>query len=364
VSGAAGAAVRLVGLTKRFGAVTAVAPLDLTVEPGELMVLVGPSGCGKTTVLRMIAGLEDPTAGEVWIGEHEVSGVEPADRDIAMVFQHYALYPHMTVAENLAFGLRMRRTPPDEIGRRLERAAQVLELEGLLHRKPGQLSGGQRQRVALGRAIVREPRVFLFDEPLSNLDAQLRAGMRQELAALHRRLAATMVFVTHDQVEAMTLGGRIAVLDRGALQQCATPLEVYQRPANLFVARFVGTPEINTAGGRAGGPAGRVENGAFRCEPLRIGLDRDVRGGDAVLAVRPEDIVLVGPEDPALDVLVHVDRLEPLGNEVLVHVTGDPALRWVARARADWPGRIGERVGLRLDRARIHLFDQVTGARL
>ena len=360
MNGTFGAPVRLVGLTKRFGDVTAVAPLDLAVEPGELVVLVGPSGCGKTTVLRMIAGLEAPTAGQVWIGERDVSAVEPAHRDIAMVFQSYALYPHMTVRENLAFGLRMRRIPGAEVGRLVARAACVLGLEGLLDRKPGQLSGGQRQRVALGRVIVREPRVFLFDEPLSNLDAQLRAEMRHELADLHRRLAATMVFVTHDQVEAMTLGGRIAVLRDGVLQQYAAPLEVYQRPANLFVARFVGTPEINWADGRTGGPA----DGAFRCEAFSVTVGRATSGGSVTLAVRPEDIAVVGPEDSHADLVVEVNRLEPLGNELLVYVTRDPGLRWVVRARADWPGRAGERVGLRLDRARVHLFDTVTGARL
>jgi len=361
VNGTAGAPVRLVGLTKRFGDVTAVAPLDLAVEPGELVVLVGPSGCGKTTVLRMIAGLEEPTAGQVWIGERDVSAVEPAQRDIAMVFQSYALYPHMTVRANLAFGLRMRRIPGAEAGRLVARAARVLGLDGLLDRRPGQLSGGQRQRVALGRAIVRQPRVFLFDEPLSNLDAQLRAEMRHELADLHRRLAATMVFVTHDQVEAMTLGGRIAVLRDGVLQQYAAPLEVYQRPANLFVARFVGMPEINTADGRTGGPADRL----FRCPAFSVDLVRDLPDiPAATLAIRPEDVVLVGPEDPALDFVVDVDRLEPLGNEMLVYLTRDPGLRWVVRARADWPGRAGDRVGLRLDRSRVHLFDTVTGARL
>jgi ABC-type sugar transport system ATPase subunit len=356
VNGGVGAPVRVVGLTKRFGEVTAVAPLDLAVEPGELVVLVGPSGCGKTTVLRLIAGLEEPTAGQVWIGERDVSAVEPAHRDIAMVFQSYALYPHMTVRENLAFGLRMRRARGAEVDRLVARAARALGLEGLLDRRPGQLSGGQRQRVALGRAIVREPRVFLFDEPLSNLDAQLRAGMRHELADLHRRLGATMVFVTHDQVEAMTLGGRIAVLRDGVLQQFAVPLDVYRRPANLFVARFVGTPETNTADGRA--------DGAFRCEAFSVPLERETGGGSVTLAVRPEDIAMVGPEDPLADLVVAVDRLEPLGNEILAHVTREPDLRWVVRARADWPGSAGDRVGLRLDRSRVHLFDTVTGARL
>jgi multiple sugar transport system ATP-binding protein len=362
---APGAAVRLVGLTKRFGDVTAVAPLDLIVDQGELVVLVGPSGCGKTTVLRMIAGLEEPTAGEVWIGERDVSGVDPAARDIAMVFQNYALYPHMTVAANLGFGLRMRGMARHEIATRVARATDVLGLQGLLGRKPGQLSGGQRQRVALGRAIVREPRVFLFDEPLSNLDAKLRADMRQEIAHLHRRLAATMIYVTHDQVEAMTLGGRIAVLKDGVLQQSAPPLDVYREPANLFVAQFIGTPGINTAVGRAGGKAGgEAGRSTFESEALRLELDRRVAEGRVTLAVRPEDVTLVGAEDPASDGTVVVDRLEPLGNELLVHLRRAPDLHWVARARPDWPGRAGDTVGMRLNRERIHLFDGTDGGRL
>jgi multiple sugar transport system ATP-binding protein len=248
-----------------------------------------------------------------------------------------------------------------------------LGLEALLDRRPAQLSGGQRQRVALGRAIVRDPCVFLFDEPLSNLDARLRAEMRHELKDLHRRLGATMIFVTHDQVEAMTLGDRIAVLRDGVLQQYDTPLEVYRRPANLFVAMFVGTPEINTVGGpadrrteqpadrRTGGPK---TGGEFRCGAFRLLLEREVPPGQVVVAVRPEDLGLVGADSGACDVAVQVERLEPLGNELLVHVTAQPDLRWVVRARADWQGQPGDRVGLHIDPARVHLFDAVTGARV
>jgi ABC-type sugar transport system ATPase subunit len=372
VSGAS-VPVRLAGLTKQFGSVTAVAPLDLEIAAGEFVVLVGPSGCGKTTILRMIAGLEEPTAGSVAIGDRDVTDVEPADRDIAMVFQNYALYPHMTVAANLAFGLKMRRMPTEEIHRRVERATRVLGLETLLDRRPGQLSGGQRQRVALGRAIVRDPRVFLFDEPLSNLDARLRAEMRQELKDLHRRLGATMIFVTHDQVEAMTLGDRIAVLEGGVLQQYDTPLEVYRRPANLFVAKFVGTPEINTADGTTERPgSGTAERrnggsdggGRFRCTTFAISVGQGVFEGPVTLAVRPEDLAFVGREAPECDVLVEIDRLEPLGNELLVHVKAEPHLHWAVRARNDWRGRVGEHVGLHLDASRIHLFDAATGARL
>jgi ABC-type sugar transport system ATPase subunit len=366
-----GAGVRLTGLGKRFGDVTAVHPLDLEIAPGELVVLVGPSGCGKTTVLRMIAGLEDPTSGAVALDGHDVTGVEPADRDIAMVFQNYALYPHMTVAKNLAFGLRMRGMASAEITTRVDRAAAVLGIQDLLDRRPGQLSGGQRQRVALGRATVREPRVFLFDEPLSNLDAKLRAEMRQEIADLHRRLQATMIFVTHDQVEAMTLGQRIAVLHDGRLQQYATPLDVYREPANLFVAGFIGVPGINTvAGVMERGDAAARQRGSgesvsmFRCAAFSAAAGVPVRTGPAVLAVRPEDVELVDSADSSVDLLVEIDRLEPLGNEILVHVRRDPDLRWVVRARADWPGCAGERVGLRLDRTRVHVFDPATGERL
>jgi ABC-type sugar transport system ATPase subunit len=253
--------VRLRGLGKRFGDTVALHPLDLVVGDGEFVVLVGPSGCGKTTVLRLVAGLDEPTAGEILIGGRDVTGVEPAERDIAMVFQNYALYPHKTVRENLAFGLRMRRRPAVEIDRAVARAAEVLGLQALLDRRPAQLSGGQKQRVAVGRALVREPSVFLFDEPLSNLDAQLRADLRRELADLHARLRTTMIYVTHDQVEAMTLGARIAVLEGGRLQQYAAALDIYQRPANLFVARFVGTPAINTVAGLPG-PGRVISQGA------------------------------------------------------------------------------------------------------
>ena len=253
--------VVLEGVTRRFGRVTAVDSVDLEARPGELMVLVGPSGCGKSTLLRLIAGLEEPDAGEVWIGGRPVNHVAPGDRDVAMVFQSYALYPHMTVARNLGFGLRVRGVGRDDTAERVGRVAEVLGLAELLGRRPGQLSGGQQQRVALGRAMVRDPGVFLFDEPLSNLDAGLRLRTRDEIAALHRRLGTTMIFVTHDQVEALSLGQRVAVMDRGRIQQVGTPREIYRRPGNLFVAGFVGSPPINLLrltrnrnGHLAGGP--------------------------------------------------------------------------------------------------------------
>jgi len=348
--------MRLRGLTKRFGSVMAVEPLDLDIPAGELVVLVGPSGCGKTTVLRMIAGLEDPTAGEIFIGDRNVAGVDPADRDIAMVFQNYALYPHMTVAGNLAFGLKMRGVAKAEVASRVERAAAMLGMSELLHRRPEQLSGGQRQRVALGRAMVREPRVFLFDEPLSNLDAQLRTEMRREIAELHRRLDTTMVYVTHDQVEAMTLGDRVAVLDRGVLQQCAPPMEAYRNPANLFVAGFLGTPRINML-------EGRVEVDARFVSPtLTLRLERAVEPGAATLAVRPEDLTLRDPGGEDADLVCTVERVEALGNEVLVYVGRDDGLEWIVRAPADWRGTPGETVGVAVDRARAHLFPAGDGS--
>ncbi len=345
--------VRLAGVAKRFNDITAVHPLDLDVGDGELVALLGPSGCGKTTVLRMIAGLEEPTAGDIFIGDQSVVDLEPAARDIAMVFQNYALYPHMTIRANLGFGLKVRRVGAHEIAQRVERASGLLGLDGLMDRRPAQLSGGQRQRVALGRAIVREPRVFLFDEPLSNLDARLRVEMRSELAALHARLEATMIFVTHDQVEAMTLGQRIAVMRAGELQQYAEPLEVYRQPANLFVARFIGTPSINTVEGTVqqdrGGPT-------FRCDDFLLPVEPSAPAGPTTLAIRPEGITLVGADAGDVDLATIITRLEPLGNELLVHVEGPGGTQWVVRVEADRELSADSRLGLRLDRARVHLF--------
>ena len=364
-------------LTKRFGAVTAVHPLDLEVDAGELLVLLGPSGCGKSTVLRMIAGIEEPTAGEVLIGGRVVNDREPAERDVAMVFQSYALYPHMTVRDNLAFPLKMRGMRGEPLLERVAWAARMLELEELLDRRPGQLSGGQRQRVALGRAIVREPSVFLFDEPLSNLDARLRLEMRDLIASLHQKLGATMVFVTHDQVEAMSLGERIAVMRDGRLQQVGAPLEVYQRPANLFVARFIGSPPINTAEGVLGHDGGgRV----FMADGLTVaGAEEVPEGGvpgspdpshaadPVVLAVRPEALSLTAPDDPSAHLLRRVRRLEPLGSELLVHVDPvDPGADqpWIARVAPDAPLEEGLEIGLHLNAERTHLFDAGEGARI
>ena len=335
------ASVRLEGVTKTYpNGHVAAKGLDLEIRDGEFMVLVGPSGCGKSTALRMIAGLETPTGGRIMIGDRDVTTLQPQDRDIAMVFQTYALYPHMTVGENLAFGLRMRGTAPAAIEPRVKEAARALGLESVLGRRPAQLSGGQRQRVALGRAIVREPKVFLFDEPLSNLDAKLRVETRAELARLHRRLGATVVYVTHDQEEAMTLGWRVAVMKDGFLQQVAPPMELYRRPANRFVAEFVGSPGMNFLPGDtvAGSPAGS--------------------GAAVTLGVRPHDVSLVAPGSGDAD--AWVDVVESRGSELLVYLRlgakGDgPELRVVAPPE---PEIQEERVvGIKFDRSRLHWFD-------
>jgi multiple sugar transport system ATP-binding protein len=321
--------------------------LDLEILDGEFMVLVGPSGCGKSTALRMIAGLETPTGGRILIGDRDVTVLPPQDRDIAMVFQTYALYPHMTVRENLAFGLRMRGAGRDVIDRRVEEAARALALEPVLGRKPAQLSGGQRQRVALGRAIVREPKAFLFDEPLSNLDAKLRVETRAELARLHRRLAATVVYVTHDQEEAMTLGSRVAVMRDGFLQQVAPPMEIYRRPANQFVAGFVGSPAMNFL------PGGIVP-----------GLSQTPRDG-VTLGVRPHDITIAPQGTGDLD--AWVDVVEPRGSELLVYLRlgadhNGPELRVVAPPEPPIePERV---VGVKFDRERLHWFEEHSGRRV
>ena len=341
------ASVRMLGVAKTYpNGHVAAQGLDLEIADGEFMVLVGPSGCGKSTALRMIAGLETPTAGRILIGERDVTELPPQDRDIAMVFQTYALYPHMTVRNNLAFGLKMRRAERDLIDRRVEEAARALGLESVLGRRPAQLSGGQRQRVALGRAIVREPKVFLFDEPLSNLDAKLRVETRAELARLHRRLGATVVYVTHDQEEAMTLGWRVAVMRDGFLQQVAPPMELYRRPANLFVAGFVGSPAMNFLPGEV----------LPRLGPPGVGL---------TLGVRPHDLMIVAPG--AGDADAWVDVVEPRGSELLVYLKlganrDGAAVRVVAPPEQAIEEE--QSVGVIFDRARLHWFDGETGRRV
>jgi ABC-type sugar transport system ATPase subunit len=293
------------------GSIVAVAGLTLDVADGEFLILVGPSGCGKSTALRMVAGLERITDGTIAIGDRVVNDVPPKDRDIAMVFQNYALYPHMTVEKNLGFGLRRRRTPPDDVRRRVDEVSRMLGLDELLRRRPGQLSGGQRQRVAMGRALVREPEVFLLDEPLSNLDAKLRVQMRSELKRLHDRIGVTTIYVTHDQVEAITLGERIAVLSEGVLQQVGAPQDVYDHPANVFVAGFIGSPPMNLLKGRA--LNGGVVVGDVELEHVRA------PEGEVLVGIRPEGLRLVGEDHPGPVFEVRVDVIEPLGDEVLVH---------------------------------------------
>jgi sn-glycerol 3-phosphate transport system ATP-binding protein len=297
-------------VTKRFGEdVAALDDLSLRIEDGEFLILVGPSGCGKTTALRIVAGLEKPTSGTIMIGDRVVNDVSPRDRDIAMVFQNYALYPHMTVYKNLAFGLKERKTPKPEIDRRVREASAMLGLDDLLKRRPAQLSGGQRQRVAMGRALVREPLAFLLDEPLSNLDAKLRVQMRAELKRIHQRLGITTIYVTHDQVEAMTLGDRIVVMSAGEVQQIGKPYDVYRHPANLFVAGFIGSPPMNLLRGRA--VSGRVEAGD-------LAFDRPgVPDGEVAVGVRPEALTVAADGLPSLE--FRVDVVEPLGDEVVVH---------------------------------------------
>jgi multiple sugar transport system ATP-binding protein len=359
------ASVRLAGVEKVYpNGHVAARGLDIEITDGEFMVLVGPSGCGKSTALRMIAGLETPTAGRVFIGEHDVTALPPQERDIAMVFQSYALYPHMTVRENLSFGLRMRGAARPAIEERVAGAARALGLGAVLARKPGQLSGGQRQRVALGRAMVRDPKVFLFDEPLSNLDAKLRVETRAELARLHRRLRATIVYVTHDQEEALTLGGRVAVMRDGNVEQVAPPMEVYRRPASLFVAGFVGSPAMNLLPGEVrpdgvwAGPGGLVL-------PLPAASGARAGAGRVTLGVRPHDVAIVAPG--AGDTDARADVVEPRGSELLIYLRlGDDGAGGELRVVAP-PERqiaVDAAVGVRLDRDRLHWFDEPTGRRL
>jgi len=352
--------VSLVEVSKVYGRESsfAVDRVSLEVEDGSLLVLVGPSGCGKSTVLRMIAGLESVTSGEIRIGERVVNDVPPRDRDIAMVFQSYALYPHLSVYDNMAFGLRRRRTPETEVDRRVRAAAGVLGLTDHLNRRPRALSGGERQRVALGRAMVREPRVFLFDEPLSNLDARLRVEVRAEIKRLHQRVRATMVYVTHDQVEAMTLGDRIAVLKRGVLQQVADPFTLYERPANLFVAGFIGSPPINVFAARLG------DADALEAEGLKLALPPAIasrlRGAAPSLQVgiRPEDLTLASvPSGGALRGRVEVR--EPLGNESLVHWQ-TPVGLVVSRVPGQQAPAVGESADLHFAWERVRFFDAAT----
>ena len=336
----------------------AVDGLDLRVEDGELVVLVGPSGCGKSTVLRLVAGLETATRGLVRVGGRDVTGLTPRERDVAMVFQSYALYPHKSVRENLAFGLRMRSVARGEIERRVEDAARRLGIDDVLERRPAQLSGGQRQRVALGRALVRKPQVFLLDEPLSNLDARLRVETRAELARLHGELGATLLYVTHDQEEAMTLGDRVAVMRDGRLEQVGAPLDVYQRPATVFVADFIGSPAMNWLDGS-------VASGRIRCAGLALdpppGLPLE-EGRALRLGVRPHDLQIVAAGNAALTARAEV--VQTLGSSRIVHAALADGARITVLDASDRPIEAGDRLGLEIPPERIHLFDPEDGRRL
>jgi len=350
------AGLKLENVCKRYGAVQVIEKLSLDVADGEFVVFLGPSGCGKTSLLRMVAGLEEVSGGRILIGDRDVTVAPPGQRNLAMVFQHYALYPHMTVRDNLAFGLKNIGVPADEIARRITESARMLELDALLDRKPGQLSGGQRQRVAIGRAVVKEPGIFLFDEPLSNLDAALRGRTRLELAQLHQRLGATMVFVTHDQIEAMTLATRIVVMKGGAIEQVATPAELYRRPATKFVASFIGTPGMGfvpvTRAAEAGGLAAVVAPGGASIA-TRVPVEGLPADG-LVLGVRPENL-RVAEDGPLRG---RVQLVEFLGERTLAHlqlVDGTALIATVPTGAAS--PRIGEPVGVALDVAEAHLFD-------
>ena len=351
-------------LNKSYDEVKAVKDVNLHIRDKEFVVLVGPSGCGKSTTLRMVAGLEEITSGEIVIGDRVVNDLPPKDRDIAMVFQNYALYPHMTVYDNMAFGLKMRKFPKPEIAKRVQEAAEILGIQELLKRKPRQLSGGQRQRVAVGRAIVRHPQVFLFDEPLSNLDAKLRVQMRVELKRLHDRLETTAVYVTHDQVEAMTLGDRVVVMRDGWIQQVGEPLELYGRPANRFVAGFIGSPAMNFADVTVNETGGAlwVENAGLRVAvPAgRAAALRPYKGQAVTLGVRPEDIhIASGGDGNDRSFNAVVDVVEPLGSEILLDVKVGPSAM-VARVEPTVRLKVHESVRLALDPERLHFFDPKT----
>jgi len=342
------ATLSISGVRKAFGATQVLHGIDLEVADGEMIVVVGASGCGKSTLLRIVAGLESPTSGTVRIDGRDVTALEPADRDIAMVFQNYALYPHMSVFENMSYGLRIRGLPKDEIRRRVQEAADMLEIGALLDRKPRQLSGGQRQRVAMGRAVVREPKLFLFDEPLSNLDAKLRVQMRAEIRKLQKRLGVTSLFVTHDQTEAMTLGDRLVVMHQGRAAQIASPMEVWGTPADTYVAGFIGSPAMNFLAGRVtpGGDGVTLKAGPT----LALNLPGAIAGSDVMLGIRPEHLA---PDAHGLPMIV--DLVEPLGSETVIH--GRLPGGEVLTARLPIPASgIGATLPLTLPAGRLHLF--------
>lgn len=368
------ASVKLKNIFKRYpGGVTAVNDFNLDIEDKEFIILVGPSGCGKTTTLRMIAGLEEITEGELYIGDKLVNDVAPKDRDIAMVFQNYALYPHMTVYDNMAFGLKLRKMPKDEIKRRVLEAAKILDIEHLLERKPKALSGGQRQRVALGRAIVREPKVFLMDEPLSNLDAKLRVQMRTEISKLHNKLQTTIIYVTHDQTEALTMGTRIVVMKDGYIQQVDTPTNLYERPQNMFVAGFIGSPQMNfvdvkveRVSGEKGGDEVILRFGKNSVKlpegKAKKLLASEYIGREVVMGIRPENlhdeaVYLESMSDSV--VTARVEVVEMLGSETLLYVVVDD-VDFVARVNPRTKAKVGDLIKIAFDANKVHLFDKET----
>lgn len=352
--------LRIQDLKKTFGALEIIKGVNLEIDEGEFVVFVGPSGCGKSTLLRMIAGLEDISSGQLWIGDHLCNEVAPRDRGIAMVFQNYALYPHMTVAENIGFGLKLAGESKESRRQKIEDAARMLQIEPLLERKPSQLSGGQRQRVAIGRAIVRKPGVFLFDEPLSNLDAALRVDMRMEIARLHADLGATMIYVTHDQVEAMTLADKIVVLRDGVIQQVGSPIDLYQQPENLFVAGFIGHPKMNFLNVAAADSAqGGIVLTSGGSPIVSLPASAGVKAGDELtIGIRPHDLRIA--EEGMKGAVRLVERL---GNETIVNVEFSAGTHWLIVLEGDRKIAMGQQIGIALDPNALHLFDR-TGRRI
>ncbi|WP_026616504.1 ABC transporter ATP-binding protein [Ensifer aridi] len=350
------ASVRFDNVTKKFGEFVAVANFNIEIRDKEFLVLLGPSGCGKTTTMRMVAGLEEATSGDIYIDADRVNDVLPKYRDVAMVFQSYALYPHLTVEDNIGYPLKIRKVPPEEYTRRVAEVARRVELETMLKRLPKELSGGQRQRVALARAIVRTPRVFLMDEPLSNLDAKLRTQMRAELKHLQHELQVTTIYVTHDQIEAMTLAHRVAVMNKGVIEQLGTPREIYNDPRTLFVAGFIGSPSMNLI-------PGEVKDGVFASAGLRVGGAGPFNIPRAVLGVRPEDIHVASAEDPDTNLVAPIYSVELTGENTLVSLQLGGQLLAV-RADKNFSGQIDQRVAVRIARDRMFLFDAETERRV
>ncbi len=359
--------VALTNVSKVYsGNIQAVHKINLAVKDREFVVLVGPSGCGKSTTLRMVAGLEETTSGEIYIGDRLVNDVAPKDRDIAMVFQNYALYPHMSVYENMAFGLRLRKYPKSEIDNRVKEASDILGIRELLNRKPKALSGGQRQRVAVGRAIVRKPLVFLFDEPLSNLDAKLRVQMRAEISKLHNRLRATMIYVTHDQVEAMTMGDRIVVLKDGFVQQIADPISLYDKPVNKFVAGFIGSPPMNFMDGKIikKEDGFYFNEGSFQIKIVDDMYDRlaDYQDKEVVFGIRSEDIhdkLFVPEASPENTIIATVEVIEPMGSEIFLYLNSGKHT-FTARVNSNSRPQLNQEMDLVLDMSRVHFFDRTS----